>query len=47
MEVGMSLQPSGVMDVQIRVGEKEYRKRFEKLPAVLPTDEGTIAFFYE
>ena len=45
MEVGMSLQPSGVMDVQIRVGEKEYRKRFEKLPAVLPTDEGTVAFF--
>lgn len=45
MEVGMSLQPSGVMDVQIRVGKKEYRKHFEKLPAVLPTDEGTIAFF--
>ncbi len=45
MEVGMSLQPFGVMDVQIKVGEKEYRKRFEKLPAVLPTDEGTIAFF--
>ena len=45
MEVGMSLQPSGVMDVQIKVGEKEYRKRFDKLPAVLPTDEGTVAFF--
>ena len=45
MEVGMSLQPSGVMDVQIKVGEKEYRKHFEKLPAVLPTDEGTVAFF--
>jgi len=45
MEVDMSMQPSGVMDVQIKVGEKEYRKRFEKLPAVLPTDEGTIAFF--
>ncbi|WP_289783267.1 GumC family protein [Bacteroides congonensis] len=45
MEVGMSLQPSGVMDVQIWVGKKEYRKRFEKLPAVLPTDEGTVAFF--
>ena len=45
MEVDMSLQPSGAMDVQIKVGEKEYRKRFEKLPAVLPTDEGTIAFF--
>ncbi|QIU96294.1 GumC family protein [Bacteroides faecium] len=45
MEVGMSLQPSGVMDVQIKVGEKEYRKSFEKLPAVLPTDEGTVAFW--
>ncbi|WP_304804527.1 GumC family protein [Bacteroides acidifaciens] len=45
MEVGMSLHPSGVMDVQIKVREKEYRKRFDKLPAVLPTDEGTVAFF--
>jgi capsular exopolysaccharide synthesis family protein len=45
MEVGMVLQPSGATDVQIRVGKKEYRKRFEKLPAVLPTDEGTVAFF--
>lgn len=45
MEVGMSLQPTGVMDVHIRVGKKEYRKRFEKLPAVFPTDEGTVAFF--
>lgn len=44
MEVGMSLQPVGTMDVQIRVGKKEYRKRFEKLPAVFPTDEGTVAF---
>lgn len=47
MEVGMSLQPVGTMDVQIRVGKKEYRKRFEKLPAVFPTDEGTVAFFCE
>ena len=45
MEVGMSLQPSGVMDVQIRLGKKEYQKRFEKLPAVFPTDEGTVSFF--
>ena len=44
MEVGMSLQPAGAIDVQIRLGRKEYRKRFEKLPAVLPTDEGTVAF---
>ena len=45
MEVGMVLQPSGVMDVQIKVGEKEYQKRFEKLPAIFPTNEGTVAFF--
>ena len=45
MEVDMVLQSTGAMDVQIRVGEKEYRKRFDKLPAILPTDEGTIAFF--
>lgn len=45
MEVSMVLQPAGAMDVQITVGEKEYQKRFEKLPAVFPTDEGTVAFF--
>lgn len=45
MEVRMVLQPAGTMDVQISVGEKEYQKRFEKLPAVFPTDEGTVAFF--
>ena len=45
MEVGMSLQPTGSIDVQIRVGKKEYQKHFEKLPAVFPTDEGTVAFF--
>ena len=45
MEVGMTFQPTGTMDVQITVGEKEYRKQFDKLPAVFPTDEGTVAFF--
>ena len=45
MEVNMTLQPTGTMDVQITVKEKEYRKHFDKLPAVFPTDEGTIAFF--
>ena len=45
MEVNMVLQPTGTMNVQIKVGEKEYQKRFEKLPAVFPTDEGTVAFF--
>ena len=33
------------MDVQVKVGKKEYRKHLEKLPAVFPTDEGTVAFF--
>lgn len=45
MEVGMTLLPTGAVDVHITVGEKEYQKHFDKLPAVFPTDEGTIAFF--
>ena len=45
MEINMILQPAGALGVQITVGEKEYRKQFDKLPAVFPTDEGTIAFF--
>ena len=45
MEVNMTFQPIGSMDVQIKVGKKEYQKHFEKLPAVFPTDEGTVAFF--
>lgn len=44
MEVNMILQPTGAMDVYITVGEKEYQKQFAKLPAVFPTDEGTVAF---
>ena len=45
MEINIILQPTGAMGVQITVGEKEYRKQFDKLPAVFPTDEGTVAFF--
>lgn len=45
MEVRMALQPTGGMNVQILIGEKEYQKHFDKLPAVFPTDEGTVAFF--
>lgn len=45
MEVGMTLLPTGAMNVQIIVGDKEYNKQFDKLPAVFPTDEGTVAFF--
>ena len=45
MEIGMTLRSDGSMDVRIAVGEKEYQKRFDQLPAVFPTDEGTVAFF--
>ena len=45
MEVVMTLLPTGGMNVQIMVGDKEYNKQFDKLPAVFPTDEGTVAFF--
>lgn len=45
MVVKMDLQPQGSLDVNVTVGEKEYQKHFEKLPAVFPTDEGTLAFF--
>ena len=43
MEINMILQPTGALGVQITVGEKEYQKQFDKLPAVFPTDEGTVA----
>ena len=45
MVVEMTLQPEGSMDVSVTVGEKGYQKHFEKLPAIFPTDEGTLAFF--
>ena len=47
MVVEMILQPKGSIDVNVTVGEKEYQKHFEKLPAIFPTDEGTLAFFQE
>lgn len=45
MVVEMTLQPEGGMDVNVTIGEKGYQKHFEKLPAIFPTDEGTLAFF--
>ena len=47
MVVEMFLQPEGSMDVNVTVGEEKYQKHFEKLPAIFPTDEGTLAFFQE
>ena len=44
MKVKMNLLAPGKMDVEIEVGEKKYQKLLDKLPAVFPTDEGTVAF---
>ena len=45
MIVEMTLQPQGSMDVNVKIGDAEYQKHFEKLPAVFPTNKGTLAFF--
>ena len=44
MKVKMNLLTPGKMDVEIEIGEKRYQKHLDKLPAVFPTDEGTVAF---
>ena len=43
--VEMSLHPQGSLDVSVKVEDEEYQKHFEKLPAVFPTNRGTLAFF--
>ena len=43
--IEMALNPQKSMEVNVKIGMKVYRKKFEKLPAVLPMDEGTLAFF--
>lgn len=45
MIVEMTLQPQRSMDVTVKIDDDEYQKHFEKLPAVFPTDKGTLAFF--
>ena len=45
MIVEMTLQPQGSLDVNVKIGDDEYQKHFEKLPAVFPTNKGTLAFF--
>ena len=45
MIVEMTLQPQGSLDVNVKIDDNEYQKHFEKLPAVFPTDRGTLAFF--
>ena len=45
MIVEMALQPQGSLDVNVKVGDDEFQKHFDKLPAVFPTARGTLAFF--
>lgn len=45
MVVEMALYGEGGLEVNVTVDDKEYQKHFEKLPAVFPMDEGTLAFF--
>lgn len=45
MIVEMALQPQGGLDVKEKVGDDKYQKHFDKLPAVFPTERGTLAFF--
>ena len=44
MKVKMNLLAPEKMNVEIEVGEKKYQKHLDKLPAVFPTDEGTVVF---
>ena len=45
MVVKMALQPQGSINVNVKIGDDEYQKHIEKLPAVYPTNKGTLAFF--
>ncbi len=42
--IDMQLSSDGGLDVNLKVGLNEYNKRFDKLPAVLPTNVGTFGF---
>ena len=40
----MVLHPQGSLDVNVKMEDKEIQKHFEKLPAILPTNQGTTFF---
>lgn len=42
--IDMQLSSNGGLDVNLKVGLDEYNKRFDKLPAVFPTNVGTFGF---
>ena len=43
--IEMVLHPQGSLDVNVKMEDKEIQKHFEKLPAMLPTNQGTLSFF--
>ena len=43
--IEMVLHPQGTLDVNVKMEDKEIQKHFEKLPAILPTNQGTLSFF--
>lgn len=45
MEVEMTWHPEGKLEVIVKVGDDEYQRHFDRLPAVFPIDQGTLAFF--
>lgn len=40
----LTLQPGNKLNVKILIGEQEYSKQFDKLPALLTTPSGTFSF---
>ena len=42
--INLTLQPSNKLNVKITIGEQEYSKQFDKLPALLTTPSGTFSF---
>ena len=44
MQVKMTFLDDNKFDVEIVVGKRKYQKHVDKLPAVFPTDDGTVAF---
>ena len=43
--IEMVLHPQGSLDVNVKMEDKVIQKHFEKLPAILPTNQGTLSFF--
>lgn len=43
--IEMVVQPQGSLDVNVKMEDKEIQKHFEKLPAILPTDQRNTFFF--